>query len=105
VVAGKELVIGCHLGHVLQVAAAADVEDEHRPTLGAPGGLGGSLLVQLCIQGVQRAFTWFPGFCLNPFYYRGHQRGHQRCSWHATTQLQALVTPADAGPATVTLCG
>jgi hypothetical protein len=29
--------------------------------LGTPGGLGGSLLVQLCIQGAQRAFTWFPG--------------------------------------------
>jgi hypothetical protein len=29
--------------------------------LGAPGGLGGSLLVQLCIQGAQRAFTWFQG--------------------------------------------
>jgi hypothetical protein len=29
--------------------------------LGALGGLGGSLLVQLCIQGAHRAFTWFPG--------------------------------------------
>jgi hypothetical protein len=29
--------------------------------LGAPGGLGGSLLVQLCMKGAQLAFAWFPG--------------------------------------------
>jgi hypothetical protein len=29
--------------------------------LGAPGGLGGSLLVQLCMKGAQLDFTWFPG--------------------------------------------
>jgi hypothetical protein len=28
---------------------------------GALGGLGGSLLVQHCIEGAQLAFTWFPG--------------------------------------------
>jgi hypothetical protein len=27
--------------------------------LEAPGSLGGSLLVQLCIEGAQLAFTWF----------------------------------------------
>jgi hypothetical protein len=29
--------------------------------VGVLWGLGGSLLVQLCIQGAQCAFTWFPG--------------------------------------------
>jgi hypothetical protein len=34
--------------------------------LGAPGGLGGSLLVQLCIAGAQLALH---GFRLNPLLY------------------------------------
>jgi hypothetical protein len=36
--------------------------------LGAPGGLGGSLLVQLCTEGAQLASsrnTWFPGSVWN----------------------------------------
>jgi hypothetical protein len=39
----------------------------HVAAPGAPG-LGGSLLVQHCIKGVQLAFTWCPGSLSNPFY-------------------------------------
>jgi hypothetical protein len=49
------------LAVALSCVACLKCQFRHMEELGAPGGLGESLLVYPCIAGAQLAFTWTPG--------------------------------------------